>query len=393
MKYILCRYSEIALKKGNRSFFEECLIRNIKKTLKKEWFVSIERISGRVLVELTEKAVEEEVKEKLKKVLGIASFSFCDNVEQDLKIIQEKALELLSDFDFKKFRISSQRAWKKFFLTSQEINQKVGQYVLEKRENLEVSLEKPEVVCYIEIIEKYAFLFTEKIKGVNGLPVGSSGRGLSLLSGGIDSPVASFQAMRRGLKLSFVHFHSYPETSQSSIDKVKEIVEVLSSYQGETTLYLISISQAQKEIMIKAKEKLRVILYRRLMFSLAEEIALKENYSVLITGDSLGQVASQTVENLWVVQQKIKKLVLRPLVCQDKESIVKQAERIGTYQLSILPHDDCCSRFLPLRPETRACEKEVLEEEKKISFNIDEIIKKMERITINSLKDEQPRVG
>jgi tRNA uracil 4-sulfurtransferase len=388
MKYILCRYSEIALKKGNRSFFEECLIRNIKKTLKKEWFVSIERISGRVLVELTEKAVEEEVKEKLKKVLGIASFSFCDNVEQDLKIIQEKALELLSDFDFKKFRISSQRAWKKFFLTSQEINQKVGQYVLEKRENLEVSLEKPEVVCYIEIIEKYAFLFTEKIKGVNGLPVGSSGRGLSLLSGGIDSPVASFQAMRRGLKLSFVHFHSYPETSQSSIDKVKEIVEVLSSYQGETTLYLISISQAQKEIMIKAKEKLRVILYRRLMFSLAEEIALKENYSVLITGDSLGQVASQTVENLWVVQQKIKKLVLRPLVCQDKESIVKQAETIGTYQLSILPHDDCCSRFLPLRPETRACEKEVLEEEKKINFNVDEIIKKMERITINSLKDE-----
>jgi tRNA uracil 4-sulfurtransferase len=388
MKYILCRYSEIALKKGNRSFFEECLIRNIKKTLKKEWFVSIERISGRVLVELTEKAVEEEIKEKLKKVLGIASFSFCDNVEQDLKIIQEKALELLSDFDFKKFRISSQRAWKKFFLTSQEINQKVGQYVLEKRENLEVSLEKPEVVCYIEIIEKYAFLFTEKIKGVNGLPVGSSGRGLSLLSGGIDSPVASFQAMKRGLKLSFVHFHSYPETSQSSIDKVKEIVEVLSSYQGETTLYLISISQAQKEIMIKTKEKLRVILYRRLMFSLAEEIALKENYSVLITGDSLGQVASQTVENLWVVQQKIKKLVLRPLVCQDKESIVKQAEAIGTYQLSILPHDDCCSRFLPLRPETRACEKEVLEEEKKINFNVDEIIKKMERITINSLKDE-----
>jgi tRNA uracil 4-sulfurtransferase len=388
MKYILCRYSEIALKKGNRSFFEECLIRNIKKTLKKEWFVSIERISGRVLVELTEKAVEEEIKEKLKKVLGIASFSFCDNVEQDLKIIQEKALELLSDFDFKKFRISSQRAWKKFFLTSQEINQKVGQYVLEKRENLEVSLEKPEVVCYIEIIEKYAFLFTEKIKGVNGLPVGSSGRGLSLLSGGIDSPVASFQAMKRGLKLSFVHFHSYPETSQSSIDKVKEIVEVLSFYQGETTLYLISISQAQKEIMIKTKEKLRVILYRRLMFSLAEEIALKENYSVLITGDSLGQVASQTVENLWVVQQKIKKLVLRPLVCQDKESIVKQAEAIGTYQLSILPHDDCCSRFLPLRPETRACEKEVLEEEKKINFNVDEIIKKMERITINSLKDE-----
>jgi tRNA uracil 4-sulfurtransferase len=388
MKYILCRYSEIALKKGNRSFFEECLIRNIKKTLKKEWFVSIERISGRVLIELTEKGVEEEIKEKLKKVLGIASFSFCDNVDQNLKTIQGKALELLSDFDFKKFRISSQRAWKKFFLTSQEINQKVGQYVLEKRENLEVSLEKPEVVCYIEIIEKYAFLFTEKIKGVNGLPVGSSGRGLSLLSGGIDSPVASFQAMKRGLKLSFVHFHSYPETSQSSIDKVKEIVEVLSFYQGETTLYLISISQAQKEIMIKTKEKLRVILYRRLMFSLAEEIALKENYSVLITGDSLGQVASQTVENLWVVQQKIKKLVLRPLVCQDKESIVKQAEAIGTYQLSILPHDDCCSRFLPLRPETRACEKEVLEEEKKINFNVDEIIKKMERITINSLKDE-----
>ncbi len=379
MKYIICHYSEIGLKGGNRKFFEEQLIRNIKRVLSDPFFSSVRRISGRILIELTKEGEknEEKIREELSFVFGISSFSFCINVNQNLKSIKEGALSALKKHKFKKFRVSAQRSRKDFPLSSQEINEKVGEHLLSNLENIKVDLKNPDIICFIEVVEKYIFIFTEKNRGLNGLPSGSGGKAVSLLSGGIDSPVASFWAMGRGVKLIFIHFHSYPETPQASIDKVEEIVKILSRYQGESKLYLVSISEIQREIVLSVSEKLRVIFYRRAMFKIAKEIAEKEGAQILITGDSIGQVASQTIENIRGVEYGLEMPVIRPLACQDKDSIVKEAKRIGTFNISILPHNDCCARFLPKRPETRANIEEILKEEKKI--NIKEMIKKIIR--------------
>jgi len=365
MKKVICRYSEIALKKGNRAFFEKTLILNIKRVLD----CSAIRLSGRILITTNES--EKEIKEKLTKVIGLSSFSLVNETKTDLKSIQEQSLKSMN-FNFKKFRVSCRRSQKDFPFSSQEINRKVGEYILKNKKDVKVDLENPEAVCYIEIVNKDVFVSTEKIKGINGLPVGSSGKAVSLISGGIDSPVASFQAMKRGLKLSFVHCHSYPETTQFSINKVKEIVKILSSYQGKSTLYLVPVSSIQKKINLEIDEKLRVVFLRLMMLKIAERIAEKEKSLAIITGDSLGQVASQTVENLSVTSQKINKLIIRPLVCYDKESIVKQAKEIGTFETSILPYEDCCARFLPLKPETKAKVKDLDYQEKRV--NIEEMI-------------------
>jgi tRNA uracil 4-sulfurtransferase len=386
MKYILCRYSEIGLKRNNRSFFENCLVDNIKRVINPEFVSFVKRISGRILIQLTEKGTEnkEQIEKSLGFVFGIASFSFCDKVGQDLEEIKEKALELLSKKKFKRFKIKSQRANKSFMSSSQEINEKVGQYVLERMKDIKVDLTNPQETCFIEIIEDCAFVFVEKINSHGGLPTNSSGKAVSLLSGGIDSPVASFQAMRRGLKLIFVHCHSYPDTSQASIDKVKEIVGILAQYQGPSKLYLVPISEIQREIALNVSEKLRILFYRKVMLALADQIAAKEGALALITGDSVGQVSSQTIENLYVVEQGIKGVILRPLACQNKESIVKEAEKIGTFNISIQPYDDCCVRFVPQRPETRAKQEEMMEQEKRINIKkmVSKGIKELEILTI-----------
>ncbi len=370
MKYIVCHYSEIALKGRNRKFFEERMIKNIKRVLDATLFFSVKRISGRIIIELTGKGKKkkEEIKEMLKFVFGISGFSFCVNVPQNITSIEEKVFEILKKEKFKTFKISSKRSDKFFPLSSRQLNEKLGGYVLNNMKNVTVDLTHPDIVCFVEIVEKYAFIFTQKNKGSGGLPSGSGGKAISLLSGGIDSPVASFETMRRGVELVFIHFHSYPETPQASIDKVRELVEILSRYQGKSKLYLSPISDLQREIVLKGSEKLRVILYRRAMLGIAKEIAQKEKAQVLVTGDSIGQVASQTIENIRAVESGLNMPIIRPLACRDKESIVKEAERIGTFDISILPHNDCCSRFLPRSPETRANLKEVLEQDEKVGI-------------------------
>ncbi len=376
MKYVICHYSEIALKSGNRKFFEEQLIRNIKRVLRRSLFYSVKRISGRIIIELTDDGEknEKEIEKSLAFVFGISNFSFSISANQEIEDIQEKSLDLLKEKKFKKFKIETKRSKKDFFLSSREINEKVGEHILNNLKNISVNLNNPEVVCFIEVVENYVFIFTEKKRGQGGLPSGSSGKAVSLLSGGIDSPVASFWTMRRGVNLVFVHFHSYPATSQDSIDKVKEITSILSCYQGKSKLYLIPISEIQKEIVLNVSEKLRIIFYRRIMYKIAAKIAEKEKAQILVSGDSIGQVASQTVENIRAIESGLDIPVIRPLACQDKESIIKEAQKIGTFELSIMPHDDCCSRFLPKRPETRAKIEEVIDQEKNI--NVDKMIKK-----------------
>lgn len=375
MEYIICHYHEIGLKGKNRRFFEEKLIENIKQALPASSFEFVKRISGRIIIKLTAKGAQnqKEIEQALKNVFGIAYFAFAVSSEQKIETIKKKARELMEGKKFKTFRISTKRSGKEFPLSSQEINERVGEHIL-KNLNKKVNLERPNLTCFIEIVERYAFLYLEKIKGLGGLPVSTGGKTVVLLSGGIDSPVAAFRIMKRGVKIIFLHFHAYPYTKKASIDKAEKIVKILNKYQYNSKLYLVPFADIQKEILLKTPAKLRVILYRRMMFRIAGEIAKKEKALAIITGESVGQVASQTLENIKVIEEAIDLPVLRPLIGEDKEEIIKKAQEIGTFEVSILPHQDCCVRFLPVHPATKAQLKEVKEAEKEL--NIQKLIKK-----------------
>jgi thiamine biosynthesis protein ThiI len=369
MDYIICHYHEIGLKGKNRKFFEEILVENIKRALPGASFEFVKRISGRIIVKLNEKGVKEKrkIRESLKNIFGIVHFSFALNCKQDMKVIKEKALEILEKKRFKSFKIGTQRSEKNFYLTSPQINEKVGAFIVKKLKK-KVNLGNPGATVFIEIVQKYAFLYSFKIKARGGLPLGSGGRAIALLSGGIDSPVAAFLSMKRGIKVIFVHFHTHPYTDKASIEKVKDLVRVLNKFQFESKLYLVPFASIQKEILLKTPDKLRVILYRRFMLRIARDIAVKERASALITGESVGQVASQTLENMKAIEEIVELPILRPLVSDDKEEIIKKAKDIGTFNISILPHQDCCIRFLPRHPEIRADLKQVKEAEKKLDI-------------------------
>ena len=375
MEYIICHYHEIALKGKNRKFFEEGLVENIKKALPESCFEFVKRISGRILIKLNEKGFKKKkkIKESLKNVFGIANFCFADSCKQTIGDIKTESLKILEEKKFKSFKISTKRSKKEFPLTSQEVNEKVGELIIE-RLNKKVDLGKPGVTLFIEIVQDYAFLYLSKIEGLGGLPVGVSGKGAVLLSGGIDSPVAAFLAMKRGIRVVFIHFHSSPYTSRESIEKTENLAKILDRFQFGSKLYFVPFADIQKEILLKTPDKLRVILYRRFMLRIAEEIAKKEKASVLVTGESVGQVASQTLENIRAIAESVKIPVLRPLICQDKIEIIRKAKEIGTFDISILPHEDCCARFLPRHPATKAYLRDVKFAEKEL--DVKKLIKK-----------------
>ena len=382
--FIICHYSEIGLKGKNRDFFENQLCKNIKNSFEKylpDIFVKIKRLPGRILIELKDDGGEDKIKTILKNIFGIANFSFAIRTSQDIKEIEEKCLDLVKQSSCKSFRITTQRANKSFPLKSQDINIKIGDHVV-RNTGKKVNLTKPDINCFIEIVNKDAFVYTKKIQGPGGIPVGASGKALVLISGGIDSPVASYYALKRGAQISFLHFHSLPYTSQSSINKVKKIVKILEKFGAQGNLYLFPFADIQKQIMIKVPEKLRIILYRRTMMRIAEILAQKKKYLALFTGESLGQVASQTLENIRAIEEPVVIPILRPLIGFDKEEIIAKAQFIKTYKISILPHEDCCVRFMPKHPETKAKLYEVHNAEEEL--DIDEMIRDALEKTIES---------
>ncbi len=385
MKYIICHYGEIALKGKNRPFFEKKLVENIRKNLGKDKINFVERLFGRIIIKLNKEVEEKEI-ENFKNIFGVANFSPTQKVNQNIEDIKKKVLSLLKKENFNSFRITTKRPQKKFPLTSQEVNEEVGEVICVKL-NKEVNLENPDLTCYVEIVQDLAFIYTKRIEGAKGLPVGVSGKALSLISGGIDSPVASFLMMKRGVDPIYIHFHSYPFTDKASINKVKELIEILSKYQYKSKLYLVPFAEFQKRIIDKIKDKYRIVLYRRFMYRIAEKIAQKENAKVLISGEAVGQVASQTLENINAISDVIKIPVLRPLIGKDKEEIINKAKEIGTYQISIQPHDDTCSRFLPDHPETKTKVKNIEKEEEniKIEKEIEKIMKEIKVEKFNNV--------
>ena len=382
MDFVVCHYHEIGLKGKNRDFFEKKLVENIKKAIKPEFFDWVKRFPGRVVIKLSEKGKEcqKEVKKNLGYVFGISYFAFAKALKPELKEIKKIAFELVSAKKGKTFKIETKRSDKKFPYSSSKVNEIVGEFVLKKLKDKKVKLENPKIICFIEILPKIVFAYTEKIKGLGGLPVTTAGKVVSLLSGGIDSPVASFLMQKRGAKIIFVHFHAYPYTSKASIEKARKIVEILNRYQFTSKLYLVPFAEIQKEILLNSQAKFRVILYRRIMFKIAEVIAKKEKALGLVTGESLGQVASQTLENIQVINEAVSLPVFRPLIGMDKEEIINLAKKINTYEISILPHEDCCSRFIPKHPATKADLALVKKEEKRINLKtlIDQALKQAE---------------
>jgi thiamine biosynthesis protein ThiI len=369
-QYIICHYGEIALKGGNRRFFEDKLVKNIRLQLEKfapDSFELVEKIHGRILIKLRKKYDEKKLIEALQNTFGIVNFSFAMEISSEIKKIETASLEILRNKNFKTFRISAQRGDKNFPLDSQEVNKQIGALIVKELKK-KVKLENPDINLFIEITSKKTFLYCEKIQGPGGMPAGTGGKALALLSGGIDSPVAAYFALKRGVEVDFLHFHSLPFTGKESLEKVNQLAKILEKFQGKGRIFFSPFAQIQKEIMVKTPEKFRVVLYRRMMMRIAQNLAEKENYSALITGDAIGQVASQTLENIHAVSEVSKIPILRPLIGFDKEEIIAIAKKIGTFEISILPHDDCCTRFVPKHPETKSKISEIKEVEKNLNI-------------------------
>ncbi|OGF25270.1 tRNA 4-thiouridine(8) synthase ThiI [Candidatus Falkowbacteria bacterium RIFOXYB2_FULL_47_14] len=373
LKYIICHYNEIGLKGDNRHYFEKLLAENIRQALTREspgGFESVKIVSGRILVILNRKSEKQirKIESALKNTFGLAYFSLAVESLPAIEQLKTDAWEFIGNKKFSTFRVTTQRSDKNFPLNSMEINAEIGAYLAQKT-GKKVKLNNPGLNCFVELANGQAFIYTKKIKGPGGLPVGASGRTAVLLSGGIDSPVAAYRVLKRGCSVIFIHFHSKPFTSNESVEKVKALAGELKKFNAGGKIFMVPFADAQKEVVYRTPEKLRVVLYRRLMLRIAEKIARRERCLALATGDSLGQVASQTLENMAAVEAVSGLPVLRPLVGFDKEEIIEVAKRIGTYDISIRPHDDCCVRFIPKHPETKADLKQVETAEEKLDLS------------------------
>lgn len=349
----LIRYGEIALKGKNRSFFERTLFNNLKSALK-GLDTRVFRMHGRFLV-TGPAAEEEEITGRLSRVFGVVSVSNVTTAPLDLEAIKEKALELVESRPLPgdSFKVEARRSNKSFPLTSPELNRIIGAAILETHPRLKVDLHDPSFRVFIEVGSKEAYLYHDRVAGPGGLPVGVTGRALLLLSGGIDSPVAGWMAMKRGLSLEALHFHSFPFTGQRSREKVIDLCRNLSLSGGKIRLHLVSVTDIQKEIHTRCPSELGIILLRRMMMRIAEELSRRRGLQALVTGESLGQVASQTLESMMVIDSVTSMLILRPLLGMDKHDIITLAEKTGTYEISIRPYEDCCTLFLPRHPATR----------------------------------------
>jgi tRNA uracil 4-sulfurtransferase len=372
MDSVLIRYHEIALKKGNRSYFTELLKRNLVTAVKDLGVKEIRSLPARLLLTFKNDIDQTTVIGRIRSVFGVANFSPVERTSRELDVIQARILDSLSGMSFSSFRIETQRGDKNFPLTSPEINRQLGAPVKE-RSGARVDLTNPELTVTVEILPRDAFFGFNRIQGAGGLPVGASGRVVSLISGGIDSPVAAYRMMQRGCRLIFVHFHSAPYLDKTSQEKVRTLVLTLTRHQYLSRLYLVPFGEIQRQIVTVVARPLRVVLYRRMMLRIAEALARTTKAKALVTGESLAQVASQTLDNMAVIQQASTLPILRPLVGMDKQEIIDQARRIGTFEISSIPDQDCCQLFVPKHPATKARTREV--EEAEASFDVLEMVR------------------
>ena len=367
-KVLIIRYGEVALKGLNKSYFENKLMKHIGSNLREIGKTNIWKSNGLLFASM-DGFEEKEFVEKVIKVFGIVSVSIAYSFEVDMEKIYQVALEHITEKmeqrKFKTFKIETRRGDKSFNWTSPEISSKVGGYILRNLEELTVDVHNPDFKLYVDIREK-CYIYSDKISGYGGLPLGTNGKALLLLSGGIDSPVAGWMMAKRGVEIEAVHYHSYPFTSERAKEKVVELARILAKYCGNIRLHSINLLPIQKEINEKCPEGEMTILSRRFMMKIAEKIAKNRDCSALITGENIGQVASQTMEGLTVTHDAVELLTFRPLIALDKVDIIELAKKIDTFDTSILPFEDCCTVFLPKRPLTKPRVDRIRESESKL---------------------------
>ena len=353
MRSIIVHYQEIALKGNNRPWFVSRLARNLRTATKGTGVKEVRVLMGRIEILMHDDADWKAVRDRVSDVFGIANFSNARSAPLEVEAIAAQILEDLGDREVSTFRVSARRADKRFPLTSPELEREVGGRIKEAR-GWTVNLARPELTIHVEALTDEAFYYFDKEPGAGGLPAGTSGRVACLLSGGIDSPVAAWRLMRRGCRVTFVHFHSYPILSRASQEKARELVTLLTKFQYDSRLFLVPFGEIQQRVVLAVAPPLRVVIYRRLMMRIAEAIALRNRAQALVTGEVVGQVASQTLENMSAIDNVVRMPVLRPLVGLDKDEITAEAQRLGTFEISIIPDQDCCTLFTPRHPATKA---------------------------------------
>jgi thiamine biosynthesis protein ThiI len=357
MNSIVVHYNELALKGRNRPWFVHMLVRNIRTALAGLSVPVVRSVMGRIEIELG-RADWDAVRERLKTVFGIQYYSYAGNATLDLDEMAATIVRDLGDRHPSSFRVTARRTDKRYPLTSPQIEFEVGGRIKEAK-GWCVDLGNPELTVHVDLLTDRAFYFFGKEPGAAGLPTGTGGKVACLLSGGIDSPVAAWRLMRRGCSVLFVHFHSYPVLSRASVEKVRQLAEVLTTYQQRSRLVLVPFADVQQKVLLTIAPELRVVMYRRLMMRIADRLARRWHAKALVTGEVIGQVASQTLDNLTTIGGATKMQILRPLVGMDKDEITAQAQRIGTFEISIIPDQDCCTLFTPKHPATHVTPRQI----------------------------------
>ena len=390
-KVILIKYGELTTKKSNRKFFINTLYNNILKKLK-DLDVVISKDMSRMYIEY-DSINENLVLKRIGEIFGIHAYEIAYKVETDKDNILDTIKEVLSsniDNNNYTFKVETKRSYKKFSMDSMECNHFFGSFILKNFSNLKVDVHNPNIVVHVEIREKYSYVYLNEYKGIGGYPVGTLGRGLLMLSGGIDSPVAGYLALKRGIKLDLVYFEAIPHTSLEARNKVIELSKKLSIYGGEMRLIIVPFTKLQETIYQNVDGNYSITIMRRMMYRIMEKLALRFKGLVIINGESIGQVASQTLTSMNVINSVTNIPVIRPVACFDKLEIIELSKKIDTYDISILPYEDCCTVFVPRHPVINPVLSECIKMESKFDYEalIDEIMQNLNIIKINEDMDK-----
>lgn len=384
----IVRCGEVALKGMNKPYFEKTLVERIRKKLKDMDGIEVSRREGLIFIRSDKKHDTESIVKNVSRVFGVASISPAVEAESELNKIGEASVEFMKkqieERGVKTFKVEAKRADKEFPVKSPEIAKRIGAKVLIGCKVLKVDVHDPECRLFIDLRKDRTYIYDEKVSGFGGLPLGTNGKGMVLLSGGIDSPVAAWMMAKRGMLLEAIHFHSYPYTSPRAQQKVEELAGIVASYSGRMRMHVINLLPIQEQIVMNCPEEETTILVRRFMMRIAEEVARKNKCMMLITGENLGQVASQTAEALVVTDACVSMPVMRPLIAMDKVDIMEKANEIGTYEKSIEPYEDCCTVFLPKHPTTKPklARIEASESRLEVDALISDAVEKAEVVTI-----------
>ena len=381
-KVILIKYGELTTKKGNRNLFIKILTKNIEEMLQ-NYDVNIIKNRVRMFIEVNDHKFEEVVNQ-LKKVFGLHSIVICERIEsQDLEEIKKIAKTILEKKDFQTFKVVTDRADKTYPVKSMEVSRQVGGYLLKYLPGKKVDIHHPELTLSIEIRTDGTYFYTEEVEGCGGYPVGIQGKGMLMLSGGIDSPVAGYLALKRGVQIECIYFDSPPHTSIEAKNKVLKLASILNEYSGHIRVHIVPFTKLQEAIFKNCDPTYMITIMRRMMYRITERLARKRNCKIIVNGESIGQVASQTLTSMSVINEVTNMPVIRPLACMDKLEIIRMSEKIGTYETSILPFEDCCTIFVPKHPVIHPDLKKAREMETTFDYEtlIQECIKNVETIS------------